>query len=71
MSDDYVTCTVRIEALTQRAVMVRPAHASTCAAWLPRSTLHGADDRRLTSAAVDTEMDLRVREWIAEREGLI
>ena len=39
--------------------------------WIPRSCIHGADERRLDDLAVGDEIELQVFEWIAAKEGLI
>lgn len=40
----------------------------TC--WLPRSRVHGADDRLIDDMHFRQEITLRVEAWLVEREGL-
>lgn len=71
MSDEYVTVSVKLKARTAKAVLLDVGDTVSRGAWVPRSCLHGADDQRIDKAHLDDELELRVREWIAEREGLL
>lgn len=71
MSDDYVTVSVKLKARTKKAVMLSVGDTVERGAWVPRSCLHGADDKKVDEADIDDEMELRIMEWIAEREGLL
>jgi hypothetical protein len=71
MSDDaYVTVTARLRARTPKAVLLDVGAAVGRGSWIPRSCLHARDDRALDAAAIDSEISVAVREWIAAREGL-
>lgn len=70
MSDDYVTLHVTLRQLRPNAVRVDADEAGE-STWIPRANLHAADDTALESAAMDSEITLRVREWFCLREGLI
>lgn len=71
MSDGYVTVTAVLRQRTARAVLLDVGADVARGAWVPRSCLHAGDDRRIDAAAIDSEVSLQVREWIAEREGLV
>jgi len=71
MSDEYVTISAKIKGRTARAVLFDVGDTVSRGAWVPRSCLHGADDQKIDKARLDDELELRVREWIAEREGLL
>lgn len=71
MSDEYVGVTAKLRARTAKAVLLDVGDGVSRGAWVPRSCLHGADDSTIDAVAIDDEVTVRVREWIAEREGLI
>lgn len=71
MSDDYVTITAKMKAKTPRAVLLDFGDHVSRESWVPRCCLHTASDIAVSKAAKDDELELRVREWIAEREGLL
>ena len=71
MSDEYVTVTATMRKRTAKAVLLDIGDGVSRGAWVPRSCLHFMSDKAVDDAALDDELELRVREWIAEREGLI
>lgn len=71
MSDEYVTVTAMMRKRTAKAVLLDVGDGVSRGAWVPRSCLHFMSDKAVDAAALDDELELRVREWIAEREGLI
>jgi hypothetical protein len=66
--DRYLTVRVRIKEVRPTSVLFWHGDTTT---WVPRSCLFGPDDSAIDNVAIDSEVTLRVREWIAEREGLI
>lgn len=69
--DEYVGVTAKLRARTAKAVLLDVGEGVGRGAWVPRSCLFGPDDSAIDNVAIDSEVTLRVREWIAEREGLI
>lgn len=64
--DPYAKVTCKVLKLTDKAVHVEDQLGTL--AWVPRSCLHGGDDRMLEENLGDT-VELRIRQWLAEREG--
>jgi hypothetical protein len=71
MSDDYVTVTATMKRKTEKAVLLDVGDHVSRGAWVPRSCLHAMSDIAVANAKPDDELELRIREWIAEREGLL
>ena len=71
MSDEYVTVTATVKAKTAKAVLLDVGDEVSRGAWIPRSCLHAASDAKVQDANIGDELELQVREWIAEREDLI
>lgn len=71
MSDSYVGVSVILRRRTAKAVLVSPFADQDESAWIPRSCIHGTDDRVLDAVALGDELTLRMFEWIAERENLL
>lgn len=69
--DGYVRVTARLRDLRPKAALLAQGDAVPRGAWIPRSCIHGADDRLLDRVAPGSEITIQIREWIAEREGLI
>lgn len=69
MSDDYVTITGTLRAKTKAAVRIETEDSDPV--WIPRSCIHGADDKTIDSTERDEEITLRIFEWKAEAEGLV
>lgn len=68
--DDYVVVSARFISASQKAVFIQPEDAPA-PIWVPRSCLHAADDRAIDGFDTGYEIEFRVREWLAKREGLI
>lgn len=66
--DPYVTVECKIVRATEKAVQIEDGGGDTH--WLPRSCLHGGDDG-LVDGSIGDDVQLKVRRWIAEREGII
>lgn len=63
--DTYVRVSGELEARTPKAVKISGA-------WIPRSCIHGADERLIDQHEIGgNEIELRMFEWIAERSGLL
>lgn len=71
MTDEYVTVTAKVRGRSAKAVLLDIGEGVSRGAWIPRSCLFGPDDKALDDAEIGDEITLKVREWIAEREGLI
>ena len=69
--DEYVTVVAILKARTRKAVLLDVGVEVERGAWIPRSCLHAANDREIDAAAIDSEVTVQVREWIANREGLV
>jgi hypothetical protein len=68
MSEGYVRISGRLKHRTKKAVLIETDDA---APFIPRSVIHGGDETELDSLAIDDELELRVMEWFAEKEGLV
>jgi hypothetical protein len=67
MSDDYVVIEGRVKFTRLKSILFVPIEGPVDV-WVPRSLLHAADDM----AVEDNELEeIRVREWFAQKEGLI
>ena len=66
-NDEYAALTVRIHAVTAKAVLISEPEASDAeAVWIPRSQC------RFDSTPMRDEVaDIEVKEWVAKREGLV
>lgn len=62
--DTYVRVSGFLIARTTKAVKINDD-------WIPRSCIHGADERLLDKHDIGDEIELRMFEWIAERSGLL
>lgn len=62
--ETYVTLTGMIETRTTKAVKFNGA-------WIPRACIHGADEREIDKHENGDEIQLRMFEWVAEREGFL
>ncbi len=71
MSDEYVTASVILVRRTKKAICVATDETASTDVWIPRSCLHAGSDATINEAELESEITIRVREWIAEREGLI
>lgn len=62
--DTYVHLTGGLEARTLKAIKFNGA-------WIARSLIHGADERLIDHHDIGDEIELRVFEWVAKREGFV
>lgn len=70
VSDSYVTVTATLKARSQKAILL--SHDENLGgAWIARSCIHGADERKLDDYAIGDEVELRLFEWLAEKEGFV
>lgn len=74
--DEYVSVKGRARTIKSTAVLFAVGETVSRAAWIPRSLVHGADDKRLDEMAArvngrrDGEaMTLRMFRWKAEEVG--
>ena len=67
--DNYIPLTATVLAITEKAIRLETEHGGP--AWIPRSCIHGADERTLDRAALNSEIAIRIFEWKAEQEGLV
>lgn len=70
MSDDYITITGTFKAARPKSVLL---HIDDVRGpiFIPRSVMHGADERVCDEWAEGQEVTIRVREWFCEKEGLV
>lgn len=64
-NDDYVDVDVKVLAVGDRAIRVTATGNESDAVWLPKSQCRWVDVYR------GLETQIEVRQWLAEREGLI
>lgn len=68
-ADNYIPITATLLAVTEKAVRIETDNGGP--AWIPRSCIHGDDERSIDRTALNSEIALRVFEWKLQREGLI
>lgn len=68
MRDEYTTVTAVLRQATRDAVLVDTPDGGT--AWIPRSLLHAADDRRIEGMFSGEKFTFRLRAWKAVELGL-
>ena len=68
MSDTYITISCKFIRCTMLAVLI---DVDGDEHWIPRSCIHGADERLLDDTHCDDEINLRIFQWIAERDCLL
>ncbi len=66
--DNYVKIDCKILRVTTKAVRIDVDGSEV---WIPRSCVHGADERGLDQFNQGDEAMLRIFEWIAKVEGLV
>lgn len=66
--DPYVTISCKILKASQKAVQVEDDSGLTV--WVPRSVLHGGDERDI-EGDIGSPVQLRLRRWFADKEGLL
>ena len=67
--DEYVAVLAVLRGYTNKAVRLQVKDAES--AWIPRSCVHGGDNRELDRLELDQEISIRIMEWVAQRNGLI
>lgn len=67
--DDYLTVDATFQRVTDKAVLVLRASDEE-PVWLPRSVVHGADERGLDDHDDGDIITLRVRRWKVETAGM-
>ncbi len=67
-SDDYVDCEVMFKFATKDAVLVAKDGNEH---WVPRSVLSYWADKAIETYPKNFEMTIKVREWFANKVGLI
>jgi hypothetical protein len=65
MSETYRTLDATICLIRPKAILVESDNHK---AWIPRSCIHGGDERRLDALDPGDEVELRVFEWLVEKE---
>lgn len=70
-SDDYVTVTAILKQRTANAVLLDVGDGVSRGGLVPRSCLHAASDQIVDAAEINDEVELRMREWVAEDKGLL
>lgn len=66
--DPYTKLNCKVLKISQKAVQIEDESGTVV--WVPRSCVHGGDDRLLDGAQGD-DIQLQVRRWFAEKEGLL
>ncbi len=66
--DAYITILVSLVHLEEKAVRIAQGRHQ---AWIPRSVIHGADDKLLTDLKPGEETKLRIMQWKAAQAGLV
>ena len=68
--EDYIGVTAVLRARTRDEVLLDVSDGIDAGRWVPRSCLFGPDDSVIDAVAIGDEITLRIREWIADCEGL-
>lgn len=73
MSDgeDYVTVQATIREVRKQSVLITVGNSVPRGDWIPRSLIHGADDRQLDGKFEGEKMSLRMFRWKAEQVGFV
>ena len=66
--DPYTEISCKVLSVTQKAVRIEDESGTIV--WCPRSCVHGGDDG-LLDGSIGDDVQLKVRRWFAEKEGLI
>ena len=67
-SDPYVTVECAVLEIREKSLQIEDSAGDRH--WIPRSCIHGANDRELASLK-GQETELKVRKWLAESKGLV
>lgn len=68
--DDYVTIFGRLDGRRDAAVLLFNEEDER-GHWIPRSTLFCSSDKVVDSTRLGDDVELKVRRWVAEREGFL
>ena len=68
MSERYVTVTCELVKVLPRSFLVENKEGTVVA--IGRSCVHGVDEKEIADRAPGDEVEFRVMEWLAEKEGL-
>lgn len=60
MSDKYVRISVELRVVRENSILVEHDGDTQ---WIPRSLIHGGDDRGLDEESCQGEIELRIFEW--------
>ena len=66
--DEYVAVLAVLRGYTNKAVRLQVKDAES--AWIPRSCIHGGDDRELDRLELDQEISIRIMEWVAQKRRM-
>lgn len=69
-ADSYRTITTRLRGMTPKAIFVdKPPSKGKGETPIPRSLIHGADDRKIEQTFIGEEISFRLMAWKAEELG--
>lgn len=71
MSEAYITIPVIVRGRTAKGVKLSPVAEPDHAAWIGRSCIHGADDMEIDACKIGDELDVRMFDWVARKEGFV
>jgi hypothetical protein len=66
----YIRISGTIRAVSPNAVLFESQDGET-EDWIPRSTIHGADETQLRRSDMGKETTLLVMEWVLKKKGFI
>lgn len=69
MSERYVTVTAKLIKKNLRSFIFENAEGDEVV--IGRSCIHGIDEKEIADASLDDEIQFRVMEWLANKEGLL
>ena len=65
---NMLQCWQSFVGVTNKAVRLQVKDAES--AWIPRSCIHGGDDRELDRLELDQEISIRIMEWVAQKRRM-
>lgn len=66
---NMLQCWQSFVGVTNKAVRLQVK--DTGPTWIPRSCVHGGDDRELDRLEPNQEISIRIMEWVARKNGLV